>query len=224
MLWIPQLKGEVTAKPTLNGYWGRLCPYQDTRKCFSSSRTVHSRSHFASGINICLFTGPRMTCNLYVMHTYPIKLRYTLNVLLPMIINIKDEWKGTKGSMKTGCKNILEGEASTEQKYKNVSIRPGQVEMMGCIQSCTYLWKSWDCLEVFLSAACQSSGEMFAQFKSPGKSEGWFTSSRETFHRTGVGFLCLFFAFCFVLIIEWQQMGSNAQRGRNLESVITDDR
>lgn len=213
MLWIPQLKGEVTAKPTLNGYWGRLCPYQDTQKYFSSSRTVDSCSHFASGINICLFTGPRMTCNLYVKHTYPIKLRYTLSVLLPMIINIKDEWKGTKWSMKIGCKNILEGEASTERKYKKVSIRPGQVEMMGCIQSHTYLWDSWDCLEVFLSTACQSSVKMFAQFKSPGKSEGWFTSSRETCYRKGVGFFCLFSAFCCCLDYRMTANGLKCSEG-----------
>ena len=70
---------------------------------------------FCLTINACLFAGPRMTCNLSVMHTYLFnKAKITLNVLLPMIINIKDGWKGTNWSRKAGCKkNTPEGEAST---------------------------------------------------------------------------------------------------------------
>lgn len=49
-----------------------------------------------------------MTCSLYVMHTYSIKLKYTLNVVLPMIIGIKNESQGTSSSIETGCKNVLE--------------------------------------------------------------------------------------------------------------------
>lgn len=36
--------------------------------------------------------------------------------------NINNEWKGTNWSIKAGCKNILDGEASTEQNYKSVSL------------------------------------------------------------------------------------------------------
>lgn len=66
------MKGEVQAKTAMNGYWGRLCPYQATlQKYFSSSKKLICVLILPGNKNLSLSRTKndlQPTCNAYLFN------------------------------------------------------------------------------------------------------------------------------------------------------------